>query len=183
MKKKCTLISLLFALIIIGCKPVQTIQERHITTVDSTAILTLKEVISQQVQELHTMRTALEQSRQENTRLSNEILSHTINYDTGGTVDATTGKYPIASETTTSNKSVLDRTIKEHQTQVQEYERDIKAMSQRNSNLQYEVESLRDENIELKSKTTQWFNFKSFIYGIVGGFILMIVLLAFWKMK
>ena len=44
MKKKCTLITLVFALILIGCKPVQTIKEKHITTVDSTAILTLNSI-------------------------------------------------------------------------------------------------------------------------------------------
>ena len=65
MKKKCTLITLVFALILIGCKPVQTIKEKHITTIDSTAILTLKEVVNRQVQELYTMKTALEQTIQE----------------------------------------------------------------------------------------------------------------------
>ena len=183
MKKKCTLITLVFALTLIGCKPVQTIKERHFTTVDSTAILTLKEIVNRQVQELHSMKTALEQTRQENTQLSNEILSHTINYDTAGTVDATTGKYPIASETTTSNKSVLDRAIKEHQTQVQEYEREIKTLVQRNSNLQYQVEALKEIEKELKSKTTPAFHFKSFLAGIVVGFIIMIALLIFLKTR
>ena len=183
MKKKCTLITLVFALILIGCKPVQTIQERHFTTVDSTAILTLREVINGQVQGLHSMKTALEQTRQENTRLSNEILSHTINYDTAGTVDATTGKYPIASETTTSNKSVLDRAIKEHQTQVQEYEREIKTLVQRNSNLQYQVEALREIEKELRSKTVPSFNFNSFLYGVAAGLILLTAILLFLKMR
>ena len=183
MKKKCTLITLVFALILIGCKPVQTIKERHFTTVDSTAILTLKEIVNRQVQELHSMKTALEQTRQENTRLSNEILSHTINYDTAGTVDATTGKYPIASETTTSNKSVLDRAIKEHQTQVQEYEREIKTLVQRNSNLQYQVEALKEIEKELKSKTTSAFSFKSFMWGVAAGLILLTVILLFLKMR
>ena len=182
MKQKSILITAMFALMLVGCKPKQVIHDRYITTVDSTAVLTLKEVINGQASEVNNYKIALEQSRQENTRLSNEILSHTINYDTAGAVDATTGKYPIASETTTSNKSVLDKTIKEHKAQVQEYEREIKAMAQKNSNLQYQVEALKENEKELKSKSIPAFSFKSFMWGVAAGLLLATILL-FLKMR
>lgn len=176
MKKLCILLTLV--LLIGGCKPVQTVQERYVTTVDSTAVVTLKEVINQQVQELHTIKAALEQSRQENTRLNNEILSHTVNYDTQGTVDSTTGKYPIASETTTSNKSIFEKTIKQYQTVVQEYEREVKALAQKNSNLQYEVDVLKDEKRDVMAKIIPTFNLKSFLWGILVGVISLLIFLV-----
>lgn len=183
MKTTSYLTLLLMVLMLASCKPKQVIHDKYITAIDSTAISTLNEALQHQLIENSKLKTALERTREENTRLSNEVLSHTINYDTAGTVDTTTGKYPIASETTTSNKSVLDRAIKEHQTQVQEYEREIKTLVQRNSNLQYQVEALKEIEKELKSKTTPAFHFKSFLAGIVVGFIIMIALLIFLKTR
>lgn len=182
--KRCTHIALVLMLLLIGCKPVHTIQERYVTTVDSTAILTLKEVINKQLQELHEYRIALDRSRQENTRLSNEILIHTINYNTDAILDTTTGKYPIASETTTSSKSILEKEIKERELLLQEQEREIKVLTQKSNNLEYQVEALKEGSKELSNKTKRFdFSFKWLLYGMVLGCILTVVGLILWKMK
>lgn len=181
MKKKCTLITLVFALILIGCKPVQTIQERHFTTVDSAAVLTLKEVIAHQWSEIDRLKTTTERLREENTTLLNETQQHEINYDTGGTI--TDGKYPISSEVITTSKSILERTIKEQENIIQEYKKEINIVTIKNSNLEYITESLRNEVKELKSKTVPSFSFKSFMWGVGAGLILLTAILLFLKMR
>ena len=93
------------------------------------------------------------------------------------------GKYPISSETITTSKSVLERTIKEQENIIQEYKKEINSVTIKNSNLEYTVESLRNEIKELKSKSIPAFHFKSFLAGIVVGFILLIGVLLFWKLK
>ena len=184
MKNKCTLITLAFALILIGCKPVHTLQEKYITTVDSTAVMTLKEMLRVEVQKNEALREQLERTKSENTKLTNEIESHEIHYDTTAPVDVGTGKYPIASETITTSRSVLEKELKEQEKLLKEQNIEIKAQAQHNKNLVYEVESLRNENSELKSNTVRCgFSLKWLVYGVGAGIIVTIIGLALWKMK
>ena len=175
------IIIILIAVAFVSCKPKQIINDRYITTVDSTSILTLKEVIAHQWSEIDRLKTATERLREENTTLLNETQQHEINYDTGGVI--TDGKYPISSETITTSKSILERTIKEQENIILEYKKEISSVTLKNSNLEYTTESLRNEVKELKSKTVPAFSFKSFVWGVGVGFILLIALLLFWKLK
>jgi len=175
------IIIILIAVAFIGCKPKQVINDRYILTVDSTSIVTLKEVIAHQWSEIDRLKTTTERLREENSILLNETQQHEINYDTGGVI--TDGKYPISSETITTSKSVLERTIKEQENIIQEYKKEINSVTIKNSNLEYITESLRNEVKELKSKTTPAFHFKSFLWGVGVGFIIMIALLLFLKMR
>ncbi len=172
---------ILIAVAFVSCKPKQIINDRYITLVDSTSILTLKEVIAHQWSEIDRLKTTTERLREENSTLLNETQQHEINYDTGGVI--TDGKDPISSETITTSKSILERTIKEQENIILEYKKEINSVTQKNSNLEYTTESLRNEVKELKSKTTPAFHFKSFLAGIVVGFILLIGMLLFWKLK
>ena len=181
MKTTSYLTLLAMVLMFASCKPKQVIHDKYITIVDSTSIVTLKEVIAHQWGEIDRLKTTTERLREENITLLNETQQHEINYDTGGIM--TDGKYPISSETITTSKSILERTIKEQEDIIQEYKKEINSVTQRNSNLEYTTESLRNEVKELKSKTTPAFHFKSFLAGIVVGFIIMIALLLFLKMR
>lgn len=174
----------LIVLTMIGCKPVQTVQERYVTTVDSTAVVTLKEMLHVEVQKNEVLRTQLERTKDENKKLTSEVASHQINYDTQAPIDKDTGKYPIASETITTSKSVLEHQIKEQESLLKEQDIEIRAQAQRNKNLEYQVENLRTENSELKSKISKCgFSLKWLIYGVAAGIIVTIIGLALWKMK
>ena len=175
------IIIILIAVAFVSCKPKQIINDRYITTVDSTSIVTLKEVIAHQWNEIDRLKTTTEQLREENTTLLNETQQHEINYDTSGAI--TDGKYPISSETITTSKSILERTIKEQENIIQEYKKEINIVTIKNSNLEYITESLRNEVNELKSKTVPSFSFKSFMWGVGAGFVLLIGILLFWKLK
>lgn len=172
---------ILIAVAFVSCKPKQIINDRYITLVDSTSIVTLKEVIAHQWSEIDRLKTTTERLREENTTLLDETQQHEINYDTGGVI--TDGKYPISSETITTSKSILERTIKEQENIILEYKKEINSVIQKNTNLQYTVESLRNEVKELKSKTAPSFSFKSFMWGVGVGFILLTALLLFWRLK
>lgn len=163
-----------------GCKPVQTVQEKLVTTVDSTAVLMLEKELKQEKQENITLKTALEKSREEISRLETDMLIHTINYYTAGVINES-GKYPIASETITTSNSVLKTTIKESEIKLLEYEKEVKAIMNAKRNLEYKVESLTEQIGELKSKTKPRFNLKSFIWGAAAGVLLALIL--FLKIK
>ena len=175
------IIIILIAVAFVSCKPKQIINDKYITIVDSTSILTLKEVIAHQWSEIDRLKTTTERLREENTTLLNETQQHEINYDTGGVI--ADGKYPISSETITTSKSILERRIKEQENIILEYKNEINSVTLKNLSLEYATESLRNEVKELKSKTTPAFHFKSFLAGIVVGFILLIGILLFWKLK
>ena len=154
----------LILMLLVGCKSQQTVQERVVTKVDSTAVFSLQSELQVVKAENIQLKTSLERSRQENTKLSNEIESHTIDYDTKGEVDKETGKYPIASETITTSKSVLEKAIKEQEVLLKEYKGEVTTLQRKNDNLNYQIETLKDENKELKNKTTKdGFSFKWFL--------------------
>jgi hypothetical protein len=92
-------------------------------------------------------------------------------------VDPHTGKYPIASETITQNKSLLDKTISEFEILKQEYNNQINKFARKNQNLEYTLEALKEENLSLKEKitSTTGFNFRLFFAGMIFGIVLITI--------
>ena len=179
------IIPILIILLLIGCKPKQIIQERVVTKVDSTAVLSLQQQVSARNIVIEMMRSEIEATREENVRLQGEVSKHEINYDTEAPVSPETGKYPIASEVITESRTTLEKSIKEFEILKQEYRREAEALTQKNSNLELTIESLRDENRELRAKITPTtgFNFRLFFTGMGVGVVLMIALWLFLKFR
>lgn len=179
------LFPILFLLLLFSCKPKQIIQERVVTKVDSTAIVSLQQQVSARNIVIEMMRSEIEAAREENVRLQGEVSKHEINYDTEAPVSPETGKYPIASEVITESRTTLEKSIKEFEILKQEYRKEAEALTQKNSNLELTIESLRDENRELKAKITPTtgFNFRLFFTGMGVGVVLMIALWLFLKFR
>ena len=95
-------------LFLVGCKPKQIITEKVVTKIDSTAVISLKNELHAKEIQVENLKTDFKRLSDENTRLMSEASTHTINYDTAAPVDPHTGKYPIASETISQTKSLLD---------------------------------------------------------------------------
>jgi spore germination protein YaaH len=177
------LLLLLFTtlLFLVGCKPKQIITEKVVTTTDSSAVISLKNELHAKEIQIEILKTDFKRLSDENTRLMSEASTHTINYDTAAPVDPYTGKYPIASETITQNKSLLEKTIKEFEILQQEHNNEIYKLTRENQSLDYTLESLKEENRNLKEKITPTtgFNFKLFIVGMIFGIVLIIITIAF----
>lgn len=174
---------LLFTILLFlaGCKPKQIITEKVVTIIDSSAVISLKNELHEKEIQVENLKTDFKHLRDENTRLMSEASSHTINYDTAATVDPHTGKYPIASETITQSKSLLEKTIKEFEILEQEYNNEIFKLTRENQNLDYTLEALKEENHSLKEKITPTtgFNFKLFFAGMIFGIVLILISIAF----
>ncbi len=168
-------------LFLVGCKPKQIITEKVVTTIDSSAVISLKNELHAKEIQIETLKTNFKRLSDENSRLLSEASSHTINYDTAAPVDPHTGKYPIASETITQSKSLLDKTIKEFEILEQEYNNEIYKLTRENQNLDYTLEALKEENHSLKEKITptSGFNFKLFFAGMIFGIVLILISIAF----
>jgi len=177
------LLLLLFTtlLFLVGCKTKQIITEKVVTKIDSTAVISLKNELHAKEIQVENLRTDFKRLSDEYTRLMSEASTHTINYDTAAPVDPCTGKYPIASETITQTKSQLDKTIKEFEILKQEYNNEIYKLTQENQNLEYTLETLKEENHSLKEKITPTtgFNFKLFFSGMIFGIVLLLITIAF----
>ena len=172
------ILPILVLLLLIGCKPNQLITERTITKIDSTALLSFQDENKQLKREVVSLTSELERVRSENTKLLTEVSSHTINYDTGAQINPQTGKYPIASETMNQTKSYFERTIKELETQIQEFNSKIDELTTTNTKLDYTIDVLKNENKELKQKTTPTtgFNFRLFLLGVGLGIALSVII-------
>lgn len=168
-------------LFLVGCKPKQIITEKVVTTIDSSAVISLKNELHAKEIQIETLKTNFKRLSDENSRLLSEASSHTINYDTAAPVDPHTGKYPIASETITQSKSLLEKTIKEFEILEQEYNNEIFKLTRENQNLDYTLEALKEENHSLKEKITptSGFNFKLFFAGMIFGIVLILISIAF----
>lgn len=132
-------------LFLVGCKPKQIITEKVVTTIDSSAVISLKNQLHAKEIQIENLKTDFKRLSDENTRLMSEASSHTINYDTAAPVDPHTGKYPIASETITQTKSQIDKTIKEFEILQQVYNNEIFKLTRENQNLDYTLETLKEE--------------------------------------
>ena len=168
-------------LFLVGCKPKQIITEKVVTTIDSSAVISLKNELHAKEIQVENLKTDFKRLGDENTRLMSESSSHTINYDTAAPVVLHTGKYPIASETITQSKSLLEKTIKEFEILEQEYNNEIYKLTRENQNLEFTLETLKEENHSLKEKITPTtcFNFKLFFAGMIFGIVLILISIAF----
>lgn len=168
-----------------GCKPKQVITEKVVTKVDSTAVTSLKIELQKKTIEVEVLKSDLERSRDEITRLASESSSHTINYDTTAPVNPQTGKYPVLQEIITNTKSQLDKTIKEMETLRQEYNRELNNLESEKSNLTLTVETLKNENRELKEKITPTtgFNFRLFFIGLVVGIVITVIVYLLFRYR
>ena len=171
----------LIAFFATGCKPKEIITERVVTKADSTAIWKFQIENSQLRLENSSLELELNKTRSENTRLNSEIFRLETLYDTSKPIDSSTGKPPVQSEITTITKSELERTIQEKETLIQEFRKEVETLTTKNGNLELEVESLKQENSDLKTKRVPSFNLKSFLWGIGVGAILLLGLLLFRK--
>jgi hypothetical protein len=170
-------ILLIVLLIIIGCKPKQIIQEKVVTKIDSSQVITLKDELQKKTIEVELLKTDLERTRDENIRLQSEVSSHVINYDTGAQIKPD-GQYPKANETITQSKSVYENTIKQLEFLSQSYGKKVDSLITLNKNLQQSIELVTNENKSLSEKTTPTtgFNFRLFLIGIVVGILLCFIL-------
>lgn len=171
----------LIAFFATGCKPKEIITERVITKADSTAIWNLQMKLAQKEVQVSSLELELNKTKSENTRLNSEIYRLETLYDTSKPVDPSTGKPPVQSEITTIAKSELERTIQEKETLIQEFRREVETLEQINSSLESMVKLLKQENSELKTKSVPWFNFKSFLWGMMAGAVVLLLLVFFLR--
>ena len=168
---------LIVLLIIIGCKPKQIIQEKVVTKIDSSQVITLKDELQKKTIEVELLKTDLERVRDENIRLQSEVSSHVINYDTKAQIKPD-GQYPKANETITQSKSVYENTIKQLEFLSQSYGKKVDSLITLNKNLQQSIELVTNENKSLSEKTTPTtgFNFKLFLIGVIVGVLICFIL-------
>ena len=94
-------------LFLVGCKPKQIITEKVVATIDSSAVISLKNELHAKKIQIEVLKTDLERMRDENTRLQSEVSIHTLNYETTSPVYVLTCKYHNSIDTITHNKSLL----------------------------------------------------------------------------
>ena len=182
MKKYLLFISVI--LLFSGCKTKHSIRERVITQIDSTAVVILERELLNLVNENLNLRISIDKIRSENSMLSSVIEKHIIDYDILGEINEETGKYPIAREEKSINTSVLQKEIKEKETLLQEAKIEIRNITSQNSLLKSETSFLKNENKDLKSKlTTDAFSLKWFLYGILAGIVIAILIYLFIRIK
>ena len=175
------LLLLLIALFATGCKPSQIITEKVVREVDSTAVLKLQTELQLKEKTIEVLTSDLKRVREENVLLRSESSSHEINYDTGLPVNPETGKPPVKSETIIHSKTEYDRVVTENETLRKEHSKEVNSLETKITNLELTVETLTQENSELKTKETVKFHFKSFFLGIGAGIFILLLLVVFLK--
>lgn len=170
------LVATIAIFILTGCKPKQIIQERTITKVDSTAIVSLKSELQKKTIEVETLKTDLERFREENIKLRSDVSKHEIKYNTDAPLKPD-GTYPKASETITESKTEYENTKREYLKKIDELNTKLQQSIEINTDLEQTVEKLLEENKDLKSKITPTtgFNFRLFGWGVLAGVILVIL--------
>lgn len=164
-----------------GCKPKQIIQERIVYKTDSSAITKLRDSIYRYEVKIGILEIDLERSKEENINLLNEVSRYETYYDTSKPLNPETGKPPIASEITTISSSQLEKNLKESEKLNAEYRVENEMLARINRNQELIIQSLQEENRGLKQKITPnvGFNINSFVWGIIVGIALVIILLIF----
>ena len=141
-----------------GCKPKEILHVRTVTAIDSTAVLNLSSEVSKLTKENATLKTNLERFREEIIKLRSEVSKHEINYNTDAPLKPD-GYYPI----------------KEYEKEISELNKELQQTATKNINLEQTVEKLTSENKDLKTKINA-FNLNSFLWGILAGVILIIII-------
>ena len=165
-------------LFLVGCKAKHTISEKTITKTDNTAIWNLNDSLYKKETMIAILKRDLQRLRDENLRLVNESSTHQISYDTSAPLNPQTGKPPIASESFTVSKSTLEETKKEYETLLQTASVENEILTRQNHNLQLIVEKLTNENKQFTEKiaTSTGLNLKLFLFGLVAGVILSVII-------
>lgn len=183
-KEKIWFIILLLGLILFfatGCKPKQVIQEKIIYKTDSLAITKLRDSLYRQEKKIAILEVDLLRTKEENSKLTNEVSRYETYYDTSKPIVPETGKPPVSSEITTISSSQLEKNLKEQVKLNAEYRIENESLTRINRNQELIIESLIEENRDLKQKTTPnaGFNINSFMWGILVGIVLIALLLIF----
>lgn len=165
-------------LFLVGCKTKHTISEKTITKTDSTAIWNLNDSLYKKGTLIAILQSDLRRLSDENFRLLNETSTHQISYDTSAPVNPQTGKPPVATESFTVSKSVLEQTKKEYETLLQTASVENEILTRQNQNLQLIVEKLTNENKQLteKKSTSPGLNLILFLFGLFFGLILFVLI-------
>jgi len=183
-KMKKYLLFILVILLFSGCKTQHSNREKIVTRIDSTAVVILERELLNLVNENLDLRISIDKIRSENSMLSSVIEKHIIDYDILGKINEETGKYPISREEKSINTSVLQKEIKEKETLLQEAKIEIRNITSQNSLLKSETSFLKNENKDLKSKlTTDAFSLKWFVYGLLAGIVIAILIYLFIRIK
>lgn len=164
-----------------GCKPKEIIQERTVTKMDSTAVYSLQEENTAKSIVIENLQRELDRTREENIKLLNEVSRYETYYDTDKPIVPETGKPPVSSEITTISSSQLEKNLKEQVKLNAEYRIENETLTRINRNQELIIQSLIEENRDLKEKTipTTGFNIKLFLIGVGTGILLIILLLIF----
>lgn len=176
------LLGTILLFLITGCKPKQIINERIITRVDSAAVLSLQEQLEVKDLEIDNLKSDLQLVRSENTLLQNEVSTKTTKYDTSKPIVPETGKPPVSEETHTESKTSLEKKLSETETENKELRKENTTITTYNSNLQYQVEQLKNENRTLKARiipVTLWQKIIGYVYGCFVGIV--IGALLWWR--
>ena len=160
-------------LLFISCKSKQVITEKISTMSDSSAIVLLENEITQKEIQIYSLQSELNRFEEENLILRSEVSTHEINYDTTQPINPVTQKPPISSEIITRSNSQLEKTIQEYEILLLEASIENTNLKTQNTNLQLTVETLINENKELKIKTTTstGFNYKLFLVIVLVGIV------------
>lgn len=164
-----------------GCKPKQVIQEKIIYKTDSLAITKLRDSLYRQEKKIAILEVDLLRTKEENSKLTNEVSRYETYYDTSKPIVPETGKPPVSSEITTISSSQLEKNLKEYEKLIAEYRVENGSLTRINRNQELIIQSLQEENRDLKEKTTPTtgFNIKLFLIGVGTGILLIILLLIF----
>ena len=164
-----------------GCKPKQVIQEKIIYKTDSLAITKLRDSLYRQEKKIAILEVDLLRTKEQNSKLTNEVSRYETYYDTSKPIVPETGKPPVSSEITTISKSQLEKNLKEYEKLFAEYRIENESLTRINRNQELIIESQREEIMDLEQKTTPTtgFNIRLFLIGVGTGILLIILLLIF----
>lgn len=156
-----------------SCAPKMIVRENVVTKVDSTLVISLKNELNQKSVEIEILRAELTQTRKENTVLKSEINAHIINYDTSKEPNAD-GKHPIQSETIINSKSTLEKHLDELSVTNAELRKENTTLTNRVSNLEYQLEQKRDTESKIDTKPER----KSYAWvSVIINVILLIIII------
>lgn len=165
-------------LLIYGCKPNQIITEKIYSQIDSSALSIYESEFFQKESLIASLQSDLNRFKEENINLKSEMSRLEIYYDTNAPIDNITRKPPVSSEIITINNNWLQNSIKQNEILLKEAKNEIDNQNTKNSNLYLIIESLKEENKNIKAKTLSGsrFNGKMFFIGIVSGIVLCVIL-------
>ena len=176
-KIKIAILSLILA-ILISCKPKQTLTVKTEKVVDSTALVKLKNEVTELRTENSLLQSEINRFRSENSRLQSDVSSNTIKYDTSKPIIPETGKPPVLEETNTKTLSLLENQLNEVETDKKELSKENTSLTVKVTNLENQIEVLSEENEDLKSKivpVTLWGRIKGYVWGFVVGIVVGVV--------